>query len=315
MFMRLAREIVLVHKGAMGDFLQTWPSILGLTRELGDRNILWAGREAYTLWTSALGIKDSPSMRLLVDRVYGARSRPKALGDSHIIWFGLRTPPTHSALPGFWFVPILDEEGDIPPRQFCRNNLRSWGLRLEQDWRQAWLNHFASDGTPRRQERVLIFPGGGHPAKCWPLQNYLRIARWLQDLGYNVLFLLGPAEIERGMRIPDFHTVMPQNLQQLQNWIRTSGFVLGNDSGPLHLAGFCQVPGLALFGPTPATQWGPPGIATLSGSAPCRPCTRMGVIHCRDPVCLTSISPERVAEELRHMLPPRTDKTERDYRV
>jgi len=301
--MLAAQRIVLVHKGAIGDFLQTWPSLLGLSRELGDRELLWAGREAYTLWTSPLGIEDAPRMRRAVDRLYGARSLPRELSGCHIVWLGLKTPPTDSNIPELWFAPMLDGGGNEPPRRVCRAHLRTKGLRLDQDWRQAWLEHFAPPDVARRKDRVLIFPGGGHPAKCWPLEGYLHIADWLRGLGYTVVFLLGPAEMERGMQIRGFDTVVPEDLGQLQDWIRSSGLVLGNDSGPLHLAGFCRVPGLALFGPSPAEQWGPPGIATLSGSAPCRPCTRMGVIHCRDPVCLTSISPERVIEQMRPLLP------------
>lgn len=302
--MRLAHKVVFVHKGAIGDFLQIWPCLLALTRELGNREFFWAGKEAYTLWSSPLGIEDAPRMRRSVDRLYGAGSLPRELSDCQVIWFGLRTPPTDSEIPGLWFVPMLDQEGGAPPRRVCRANLRARGLALDQDWRGAWLEHFPPPpDAVRRRDRVLILPGGGHPAKCWPLENYLRIAKWLRGLGYTVVFLLGPAEIERGVAIRGFETVAPRDLGQLQDWIQSSGLVLGNDSGPLHLTGFCRVPGLALFGPSPAEQWGPPGIATLSGSAPCRPCTRMGVIHCRDPVCLTSISPERVAEELLKLLP------------
>ena len=301
--MRLAQKIVLVHKGAIGDFLQTWPSILALTRELGNREFFWAGREAYTLWTSPLGIRDAPRLRREVDRLYGARCLPSALEDCHVIWFGLRTPPTDSEMPGFWFVSMLDEEGDTPPRQVCKNGLRAKGLNPDHDWRQAWLDCFAPRGVPHHRERVLIFPGGGHPAKCWPVENYLRIAEWLSELGYSVVFVLGPAEVERGVRVPGFDTVCPADLGELQECIMASGFILGNDSGPLHLAGFCQVPGLALFGPSPAKQWGPAHIATISGSASCRPCTRMGVIHCRDPVCLSDLNPERVWTALQPQLP------------
>jgi hypothetical protein len=301
--MRLAQKIVLVHKGAIGDFLQAWPTLFALTRELQGREFFWAGREAYTMWTSPLGIRDSPRLRRAVDGLYGARALPEGLEGCHVIWLGLRTPPAHPEPPGFWFVPMLDEDGDVPPRQVCRNSLRARGLRLDGDWRRGWLELFASGDTPRRRDRVLIFPGGGHPAKCWPLENYLRIAEWLCELGYDVVFVLGPAEMERGLRIRDFPAVSPGDLGELQEWIQSSGFILGNDSGPMHLAGFCRVPGLALFGPSPARQWGPPGIATLSGSAPCRPCTRMGIINCPEPICLADISPGRVRSALQPLLP------------
>lgn len=40
--------------------------------------------------------------------------------------------------------------------------------------------------------------------------------------------------------------------------MRGAGLGLGGDSGPLHLASLCGLPGVALFGPTSARQWGRP---------------------------------------------------------
>ena len=297
-----AKELILVHNGALGDFLQAWPGILALSGELAERRLLWAGREAYSLWTTPLGLTDSPAHRRRVSLLYGASQWPRELGDARVVWFGLRRPPTEVPLPGLWFVPMLDEEKDTPPRRVCLQWLQGKGLAADRDWKRAWLELFPPEQAKRDPLRVLIFPGAGHPGKCWPLERFLRVADWLREQGYRVCFVLGPAEQERGLRVDPFPWVAPEDLGQLQEWIQSSGFILGNDSGPMHLAGCCQVPGLALFGPSPARQWGPEGIHTISGSAPCRPCTRMGRVGCSDPECLRDISVHRVTKALQQML-------------
>ncbi len=301
--MEVANKIVLVQKGALGDFLQAWPSMLAISRQMRKQELLWAGKEAYSLWTEPLGFKDSPLYRKRVEQIYAADTWPPSLEDCRIIWFGLRKAPTESHLPGLWFIPMLEEEGYSPPQDICLQHLRQEGFSAEWDWKGVWSDLFPSRELQPDPFRVLLFPGAGHPSKCWPLERFLDIAQWLRRLGYRPCFVLGPAELERGMRIEDFPRVIPDDFWQLQRWIQSSGLVFGNDSGPLHLAACCQAPGLALFGPSPARQWGPQGLVTLSGEAPCRPCTRMGIIHCSDPVCLRTIGVKEVRAVLRRILP------------
>jgi ADP-heptose:LPS heptosyltransferase len=73
---------------------------------------------------------------------------------------------------------------------------------------------------------------------------------------------------------------------------------VGNDSGPLHLAGFQNCKGVVLFGPAAARQWGPLGLSHIQSNVNCSPCTRIGRIQCPHPVCMDSISLQRVQKKI-----------------
>jgi hypothetical protein len=52
-------------------------------------------------------------------------------------------------------------------------------------------------GLEPGQKLVVIQPGSGGLSKCWYLDNFLAVAKELDSKGIEVIFLLGPAEVER----------------------------------------------------------------------------------------------------------------------
>jgi ADP-heptose:LPS heptosyltransferase len=108
-----------------------------------------------------------------------------------------------------------------------------------------------AEGAVRRPYVALI-PGcsAKHPQKRWPY--YAELAQALISLGYDVVTAPGPDEIELCKRIPG-HTLLGPN--GFLNWFELAGvlkdacFVVGNDTGPSHVASCLDKPGLALFGP------------------------------------------------------------------
>jgi len=77
--------------------------------------------------------------------------------------------------------------------------------------------------------RVAIHTSSGHPDKNWPLKKFLKVAKWLESQGYQPTLL------------PQFPT-----LEELASFIYESGFFLGNDSGPGHIASCLQIPHLII---------------------------------------------------------------------
>jgi len=82
---------------------------------------------------------------------------------------------------------------------------------------------------------VVIQPGSGGLNKCWHLDNFLAMAKEINSKGIEVIFLLGPAELERfsSERIKDINSVAIclTNLsltQVLQLLICADGFVGNN---------------------------------------------------------------------------------------
>ena len=96
---------------------------------------------------------------------------------------------------------------------------------------------------------IILIPGSSkkHPEKRWPFYNDM--AREFMSRGYDVINILGPDELDlkQSLRGHIFETL---EWGDLAGVIYNSSFVIGNDSGPSHIASCLKKPGIALFGPT-----------------------------------------------------------------
>ncbi|MBT4485028.1 MAG: glycosyltransferase family 9 protein [Candidatus Latescibacteria bacterium] len=112
----------------------------------------------------------------------------------------------------------------------------------------------------RKRSGVLIHPGSGSRSKNWPLKNFIRLA---ESVTSQVSFLLGPAEIERGMEkdilSEVFHVIKTESLSELLQVLSEAELYVGNDSGVSHLAAMCGTPCVVLFGATDPAVWRPVG--------------------------------------------------------
>jgi ADP-heptose:LPS heptosyltransferase len=123
-------------------------------------------------------------------------------------------------------------------------------------------------GVDPSRELVVIHPGSGGRSKCWHLDNFLAVARELRDK--QVLFLLGPAELERfsdsAIKAIEAEAKCMRDLSLVQVLAVLScarGFV-GNDSGITHLAAALGVRTVAVFGPTDRDVYRPIGPAVTT---------------------------------------------------
>jgi ADP-heptose:LPS heptosyltransferase len=100
-----------------------------------------------------------------------------------------------------------------------------------------------------RSPYVVLVPGSSarHPQKRWP--SYAELAQALMAAGYDVVTAPGPDETG-----PDLPGHALRGEKGFLDWFQLAGvmkgarFVIGNDTGPTHLASHLGVRGLALFG-------------------------------------------------------------------
>jgi len=99
---------------------------------------------------------------------------------------------------------------------------------------------------------VLLLPGSSarHPQKRWPY--YAALTSLLIGRGYTVITAPGPDELELCRELP-CKAIMkggrPVSFNLLAGLMKKASLVIGNDSGPTHLAAYLGVSGIALFGP------------------------------------------------------------------
>lgn len=120
-------------------------------------------------------------------------------------------------------------------------------------------NTWASTQAPE-ERLILINPGAGWGAKCWPAERYAQVARALEAEGGSILVNAGPGEAELAASVArgcKHARAIECNLTQLIALMRRTKLFIGGDTGPLHLAAALQVPAVAIFGPTDPARNGP----------------------------------------------------------
>ena len=124
---------------------------------------------------------------------------------------------------------------------------------------------------PQRVHRqaglVVVHPGSGGVAKCWPPERFATLITTLRGAGHPVRVVLGEVELDRWAgQVLDRWQSQHQaevftSLPRLHALLSSTRLYIGNDSGPTHLAAQLGVPTVALFGPTAPQRWAPQGPA------------------------------------------------------
>ncbi|MFO7817358.1 MAG: glycosyltransferase family 9 protein [Thermodesulfobacteriota bacterium] len=295
-------KLLVVHKGALGDFLLLWPTLLALSRYFGNRKLFWYGKNDFLCWLRPLGFENcSQNVRFLTDSLYDCNKLSAGLLDYRIIWFGLLKRTIYVEDSRLTFLTTVDPDRKKHGREVCREKLSSMGIKWPHDWQEVWRKEFGSFQKTQKAP-VLFFPGSGNSGKNWPLVKFFELGKWLENRGVKVVFVLGPLEREKNVSVDNFATCNPDSLRELARVVRGARAVVGNDCGPMHLAGSYKVPGVGLFGPTSCVQWGAWGMINIQSPIECSPCSDTAVINCREKKCMEKIDVAMVKKEMETIL-------------
>lgn len=160
------------------------------------------------------------------------------------------------------------------------------------------------DGTPEGElpdgPFVLACPLAGWGGKQWPLERYAALAaRLRQELGM-ALVLNGPPAAAAQLASVAGVRVHSSSVAGLIHATRRAEAVVGNDSGPMHLAAGLGKPGVAIFGPTDPARNGPYGgtFTVLRGAG----CSTTYKRRAEPDPAVLAITPDEVFEALRDRL-------------
>ncbi len=187
-------------------------------------------------------------------------------------------------------------------------------LRLPQQPLAADLRaRLQSLGVDFGKQQVVLHAGATKDYKKWPSRYFAELCQGLQRADRQVVF------IGAGQDAAEIAAVLAQvplsctgivnlcnqlSLAELAQYFPGVSAIVGNDSGPFHLAAAQGVAGRVIFGPTSVALWGPLSSKTsvLKSAETCSAaCTKQGCIHQHR--CLTSITPQQVLEQLATFLP------------
>lgn len=139
----------------------------------------------------------------------------------------------------------------------------------------------------KQKKLVALIPGTTWVTKIWDSDKWVELASLILGKTAGPLLLLGgPAEKEMNSRIaqslPDHIVDLTgrTDIPDLQAIFQATDFVVGADTGPLHLAAATGIPRVAaIFGATPWHRNGPYGehCQSISLALECQPCFKK---HC-----------------------------------
>lgn len=271
-------SIVMIRGGALGDHVVTLPAVHALRQQFPDACLGWIGhptrgqlaRPRYLIdadgpiGTTLYGGTSTglPDWLLGAHRVMvyssdaaGLVAHLQSVCEGQVTGWDPR-PPAESQLHQTTYLatavrPSPDAGAALAP-SFVPSDLEL--AQADRRWSDLGLT---------AERVVLLHAGSGGAAKCWRPEGFLSVGDALERQGWSITMLDGPAEDEHPdayrqltRRWPVLRAGHPVQLAALLSRIRC---LIGNDSGPGHLAAAVGTPTLSIFGPTDPAQWRPVG--------------------------------------------------------
>lgn len=259
------RRVLVLHAGALGDFVLTWPLLRALQRQSAHVKLIAASSHV-GLARRVLGIDGVGNEHRQIGTLMH-ESTPELDGG----WW-------HQALGWSGCDAVIAFVGDGPT---LRANVRrlfgtDWVVEAgapgsnsrRRVWEMAAVSALGSvTASVATTNRVVLHAGSGGRDKLWPIRNWCELSNRLCAAGSltgHVSLLAGPVEHER---LDPLDRTLFQNaggrfamdLDQLVDSLTGAAAFAGADTGPTHLAAQLGLPTLALFGPTDPAVWGPVG--------------------------------------------------------
>ncbi len=186
----------------------------------------------------------------------------------------------------------------------------SMRLRVTGEERESMAARLADMGVPKGGRILGINPGAAYgSAKRWFPDRFAAAADALSEEWRSSVVLMGSvpemplsADIEAAMRRRPVNLAGKTTVRELMALLSLCGFLVTNDSGPMHIAAALGVPIAAIFGPTDWRTTSPwTGKARIVRvEVDCSPCMRR---ECdRGHECMLGVTSEMVVDAARGLM-------------
>lgn len=334
-------RILIVKTSSLGDLCHTLPAIAHLQKTFPKAKLTWLANTEYQNFLSELAPVHKV---LTFDRASfrEASKIPAALNRLRRLLSTLQKERFHIALDfqglirsaSFCFAskaPIRIGPAEAREGTFFYTHRHRSPKFMEHPSRRAFrlleslgiqspesiLSHFPSSTTVQESiekrfkeaklERPLIFlPGARWPSKSWPRSSWTSLIADLPE--FPILLLGGPDERAMCEELAhETHALSwagESTLTELPEILRRAMFVVGGDSGPLHLGAILGRRVLGLYGSTVWRRTYPLGAQNIllrRSDLDCLEC-RNRVCPIPSHPCMNELSPKIVASVLREAL-------------
>ncbi len=183
----------------------------------------------------------------------------------------------------FYYLDLLYQTG-VSPTDYLHQSSIQPDIRLQATPRSLeGADTLMKDSDIDSRRPLIAFnPGASFgPAKRWFPERYAVLAdRLVQEADAEILLLGSTSEMSIASQISQQMSRKPHNLVGLTDLPTLIGVIsrcqlmVGNDSGPMHLAAALGIPQVAIFGSTDEKATGPfnPRAVVLHKHVECSPC-------------------------------------------
>lgn len=297
-------RVLVVMNGGIGNAVQATPLVQAIQMHWPQAQI-----DLFTPYQNLFA-----GWSLVHEYVEGLQPRPNHLWDHTFITWSSILPEGDAErgdLGHVHTVPLLGAWFVKPEREYNLDMIRKLGFRGSSPPLYVSLSapgSWVSDDAVW----VALVPGGHAGAKWqnkrWPHFNELLQLLLESSDEIRVCILGGPDDPpvtapNHQDRVLDLRGKC--SLSEVAWILKRMDAVIGNDSGPMHIADAVHAPAIVLFGPTCEVKNGPlHGGRALTSSIECRPCQYVKTqFTCSDPRCLSEIRPDQVLKTVSEFLP------------
>ncbi len=186
-------------------------------------------------------------------------------------------------------------------------------VHLRDDEVEEAVRFLRERGVRDPDRFAVLVPGARWPNKRWTAEGFAGVGKWLSGKAGMEVVLAGDGrdresgeEVAKRLGERCVTIAGETGLRRLAAVLKKARVVVGNDSGPGHLAAAVGTPVVAIFGPTSeAFGFRPLGESTrvVSHALECRPCSLHGGKICPRGrrSCLDDIEPGEVIEAVREV--------------
>jgi lipopolysaccharide heptosyltransferase II len=180
-------------------------------------------------------------------------------------------------------------------------------IYLSADELRSARELLAESGLARDSDYIVIAPGAGGPLRVWPAERFGEVAALAKErLGLSTAVAGSPKDkglVEDVVAASDGTAVSlggRTSVRELAAVAAGAVALVGNDSGPLHVAAAVETPIVGILGPTTQDTWGPRAVERrlLTAGYPCSPCDQRAPCQRPDDPCIEAVSVEDVMTAL-----------------
>ena len=199
--------------------------------------------------------------------------------------------------------------------------LEAEGLKVKDTYLEVWINEHSKNKVKELFhlneiktdiKKAVVNVTATNRLKVWDLENFTQIIEYLSnEKGVQVIFIGAPSDKElydnikysSKLNIPPVNLCGKVTIKDSLAVLKEVDFIIGNDSGNLHMASAAGTKVIGLYGPMPFEKWKALGDGNIliKSDIECSPCSLRGKCN-NNKACMNSITVNQVKTAIDKML-------------